>query len=66
MFLLKEESVKELKISINDSSEKILEKIYAADAKVVATQDAELKNIIDSLDSLNPATKAEYQENFEN
>lgn len=65
MFLLKEESVKELKISINDSSEKILEKIYAADAKVVATQDAELKNIIDSLDSLNPANKAEYQENFE-
>ncbi|MCL2312878.1 MAG: ATP-binding protein [Firmicutes bacterium] len=65
MFLLNEETVKELRISINDSNDKILEKIYAADSKIVANQDAEIKNIIDTLDSLNPADKEEYQENFE-
>ncbi|MDR0605958.1 MAG: hypothetical protein LBG80_16835 [Bacteroidales bacterium] len=65
MFLLREEVVQELRISINDSNDKILEKIYAADAKIVANQDAEIKNIIDSLESLNPANKDEYQENFE-
>ncbi len=65
MFLLREEAVQELRISINDSNDKILEKIYAADAKIVANQDAEIKNIIDTLDSLNPTNKDEYQENFE-
>lgn len=65
MFLLREEAVQELRISINDSNDKILEKIYAADAKIVANQDAEIKNCIDSLESLNPANKDEYQENFE-
>lgn len=65
MFLLNEETVKELRISINDSSDKILEKIYSADAKIVANQDAEIKNIIDTLDALNPTDKEEYQENFE-
>lgn len=65
MFLLDEKTIKELRISINDSNDKILEKIYSADAKIVATKDAEIKNIIDSLDTLNPADKAGYQENFE-
>lgn len=67
MFLLSEETLQDLRISINDSSDKILEKIYAADAKTVANKDAEIKNIIDSLDALNPADKdkTEYQENFE-
>jgi len=65
MFLLNEETVKELRISINDSSDKILERIYATDAKIVANQDVEIKNIIDTLDTLNPADKEGYQENFE-
>jgi hypothetical protein len=65
MFLLSDETLQDLRISINDSSDKILEKIYAADAKTVANKDAEIKTIIDSLDALNPANKEEYQENFE-
>jgi len=65
MFLLNEETVKELRISINDSSDKILEKVYAADAKIIASQDVEIKNIIDTLDTLNPADREGYQENFE-
>ncbi len=65
MFLLNEETIKELKISINDSSEKILEKIYTADAKVIAGQDAEIKSIIESLDNLNPTDKDNYQESFD-
>lgn len=65
MFLLNEETIKELKISINDSSEKILEKIYTADAKIIAEQDAGIKNIIETLDGLNPTDGDNYQENFE-
>lgn len=56
MFLLNNETVNSLRISINDTEEKILEKVYAADAKIIAEGDAKIKQHIDSLEELNPAS----------
>lgn len=52
MFLLDEETAKDIKISINDTESKILEKFYEAEAKKTAKIDASIKASIDKLDNL--------------
>lgn len=61
MFLLSDDLAGELKISINDSSKKILEKYYVAEAKKKAELDSHLKASIDSLDKLD-TTSEDYSE----
>jgi hypothetical protein len=63
MFLLSPESIKEAKIKLNDTDEKILEKVYMADAKLIAKKDAEIKKRIDALISLNPNSK-DFEQHF--
>ncbi|MGY3054011.1 hypothetical protein ACVWYG_002214 [Pedobacter sp. UYEF25] len=59
MFLLNDDYLKNLNISINDTEEKILEKVYAQESKMAAKKDAELKKRFDELVNLNP-TAADY------
>jgi len=63
MFLLNDETIKSIRISINDSDDKILEKVYQADAKIIAKGDAEIKQQIKLLEELNPAEK-DYEDIF--
>lgn len=58
MFLLSEETAKEVNISINDSERKILEKFYEAEAKKIASIDANIKSAFDSLNSLDTTTQS--------
>jgi len=55
MFLLDDETAKNISISINDSESKILEKFYAAEAKKIASVDASIKESVDNLEKLDPA-----------
>ena len=57
MFLLGDDYLSKLNISINDTEEKILEKVYIQESKKAAKKDAELKKRFDSLNSLNPTSK---------
>jgi hypothetical protein len=57
MFLLDEETINTLKISINDNEAKILEKFYEAEAKKTAKVDASIKESIDKLDSLDTTSE---------
>lgn len=59
MFLLADDYLNNLNISINDTEEKILEKVYIQESKQAAKKDAELKKKIDQLNTLNP-TSSEY------
>ena len=61
MFLLDDESLAKVKLTINDSEENILKKVYKYDADVIAKKDAEIKRQIDSLNSLDPNDE-DYQE----
>ena len=56
MFLLNSITLKEVKITLNDSEEEILEKVYKADAKIIAKKDAEIKKRVDALDNLDPSS----------
>jgi len=64
MFLINEETLKAVKFSVNDTEEKILEKIYEADAKISAKKDAELKKMIDSIDGIDPTSET-YLDNLD-
>jgi hypothetical protein len=64
MFLLDDETAKDLNISINDSESKILEKFYEAEAKKIATLDASIKESIDNLDKLD-TTSPNYNDELE-
>lgn len=64
MFLLDDETSKNISISINDSESKILEKFYEAEAKKSACIDANIKNSIDSLQKLD-TTSVTYQAELE-
>ncbi|MBY0425898.1 MAG: ATP-binding protein, partial [Cytophagales bacterium] len=57
MFLLNPDSIKDAKIKLSDTEEEILEKVYKADAKLVAKKDAEIKIRVDLLKHLNPSSK---------
>lgn len=59
MFLLNDNYLTNLNISINDSEERILEKVYVQESKLAAKKDAELKRKFDELINLNP-TAANY------
>lgn len=64
MFLLDDETAKDLNISINDSESKILEKFYEAEAKKAANVDAKIKETIDKLEDLD-TTADDYTEKLE-
>jgi hypothetical protein len=63
-FLLKEETINNLKFNLNDSDEKVLEKIYEADAKQIATQDAEISEVVKSINILD-TTSETYSNDLE-
>ncbi len=65
MFLLNEETVNTLTFGLDETEEKILEKVYTADVKITAQKDAEIKINIDKLESLD-TTSDDYIENLEN
>lgn len=60
MFLLDEAIIKSMKFSLDDSEEKILEKVYSEDSKRLAKKDAEIKKSIEKLEGLDP-TAVDYQ-----
>lgn len=62
MFLLNPETLKTLKgrINIGDSDDKILRKVYEADAKIVAEKDANIKHEIEEMKKLD-STESDYQ-----
>ena len=64
MFLLNSQTLKDVNIRLNDSEEKILEKVYQVDAKLAAKQDAEIKKRFDRLNDFN-TTSTEYKDNLE-
>ncbi|WP_281635465.1 hypothetical protein [Flavobacterium marginilacus] len=64
MFLLDDETAKDLNISINDNESKILEKFYEAEAKKTANIDAKIKESIDKLEDLD-TTADDYPEKLE-
>ncbi|WP_452600344.1 hypothetical protein [Pontimicrobium sp. MEBiC01747] len=57
MFLLDDNDEGSIKISVNDSEKKILEKFYSAEAKRKANIDANIKNSIDRLNSLDTTSE---------
>jgi hypothetical protein len=60
MFLLDKETLKSIKINVQDTDETILKKVYKADAKLIAEKDASIKEQIDKINELNP-TSNDYQ-----
>jgi hypothetical protein len=61
MFLLDEQTLKNLSINLNDTEEEILKKFYKAEAKDNAQKDAQLKKRVDALNSFDP-TAPDYHE----
>lgn len=64
MFLLSDDFDEGIKISVNDSEKKILEKFYSAEAKRTANLDANLKDSVDKLNQLD-TTSPEYLKDLE-
>lgn len=64
MFLLNPQTIKDAKIKLNDTEDKILEKVYQADAKIVAKKDAEIKKQFERLNELDTTSK-DYNSQFE-
>lgn len=64
MFLLDDETAKNISVSINDSESDILKKFYEAEAKKQASIDAEIKESIDNLDKLDTRSP-NYEEELE-
>lgn len=60
MFLLNDEFLSKITISVNDSEEKVLEKVYALESKQMAKGDAKIKKQVDELKQLDPS-KENYQ-----
>ncbi|MGM9509520.1 ATP-binding protein [Larkinella sp. GY13] len=65
MFLISDDTIKSLSLSLNDSEEQILEKVYVAEAKVTAQKDAKIKEKIDNLEDLDPSDKS-FESEFNN
>lgn len=63
MFLLNDDVLKEISISLNDTEESILEKFYVAESRQIAKSDSKIKKQIDQLDNLDPTSK-DYQEDL--
>lgn len=64
MFLLDDETAKNINVSINDSETDILKKFYEAEAKREASVDASIKESIDNLDKLD-TRNPNYEEELE-
>jgi hypothetical protein len=64
MFLLDDETAKDISVSINDSETDILKKFYEAEAKKSASLDAKIKESFDSLEKLD-TTSDGYSEQLE-
>ena len=64
MFLLNGETIKSLSVSLNDTEENILEKVYVADAKIEAEKDAKIKKNIEKLNKLDP-TSNDFEKEFD-
>ncbi len=62
MFLLNKETLTNVKITINDTDENILKKVYKADVAIIAEKDAKIKEQIDKLDTLNLSSSS--QDNY--
>lgn len=65
MFLLNEATVNSLRFTLNEPDEKILERVYHADAKIIAKKDAEIKKQIEFLDNLDTSS-SDYNDMFVN
>ena len=65
MFLLNSETLKSIKIGLNDSDDRILEKVYQADAKIIAKGDAFLKEQVRFIEELNPS-ESNYETDLKN
>ena len=55
MFLLNDDTVNDINVSINDSESDILKKFYESEAKKTAALDASIKKTVDGLEKLDPA-----------
>lgn len=64
MFLLDDETAKDIHISINDTETDILKKFYEAEAKKIAVIDASIKESMDNLDKLDTRSH-DYEEKLE-
>ncbi len=63
MFLLDDDTAKDISVSINDSETDILKKFYEAEAKKTASLDASIKESVDKVENLD-TTKPTYQEDL--
>lgn len=57
MFLLNDELLQDLSISLNDTEENILEKFYIAESKQIAKSDSKIKKQMDQLENLDPSSQ---------
>lgn len=64
MFLLDDDTAKDIHISINDTETDILKKFYEAEAKKIAVIDASIKESMDNLDKLDTRSH-DYEEKLE-
>jgi len=64
MFLLDEETAKDISVTVNDTETDILRKFYEAEAKKSASIDATIKESIDNLEKLD-TTKPNYEKKLE-
>ena len=63
MFLLNDEFLSNISISLNDTEESILQKVYIAESKQEAKIDSNIKHQIDQLETLDPTSK-NYEDEF--
>lgn len=62
MFFLDDESLNDMKISINDTEVEILEKVYKSEAKKTAQLDASIKKSVDNLEKLDTSASNYHEE----
>lgn len=65
MFLLNDDFLKNISITLNDTEESILQKVYIAESKQEAKIDSNIKSHIEKLESLDP-TSRDYEDEFNN
>ena len=63
MFLLNDEFLSNVSVSLNDTEESILQKVYKAESMQVAKIDSNIKHQIDLLEKLDPTSK-NYEDEF--
>lgn len=61
MFLIDKKILNSININIQDTDEKILQKVYNYDSKIKAEKDSKLKALFEEIDELNPSDKS-YEE----